>query len=76
MIGGEQVDDETALASVKQTLRTVFGDRIDRALDRAAIDGLGMLVNQALVAVHLWTGKSVDGAVMRRVLEDLFGSPA
>mgnify|MGYP006275601841 CR=1 FL=1 len=41
-----------------------------------AIDGLGMLVNQALVAVQLWTGKSVDGAVMRRVLEDLFGSPA
>lgn len=40
------------------------------------IDGLGMLVNQALVAVKLWTGKDVDGAVMRAVLEDLFGSTA
>jgi len=38
------------------------------------IDGLGMLVNQALVAIKLWTGKDVDGAVMRAVLEDLFGT--
>lgn len=37
------------------------------------LDGLGMLVNQALIAVRLWTGEEVSGAVMREVLEDLFG---
>ena len=31
-----------------------------------------MLVNQALIAVRLWTGQDVSGAVMRSVLEDLF----
>jgi shikimate dehydrogenase len=36
------------------------------------LDGLGMLVNQALIAVRLWTGQDVSGAVMRSVLEDLF----
>jgi shikimate dehydrogenase len=36
------------------------------------LDGLGMLVNQALIAVRLWTGQDVSGTVMRRVLEDLF----
>jgi shikimate dehydrogenase len=38
------------------------------------LDGLGMLVNQALIAVRLWTGQDVSGHVMRRVLEDLFGA--
>lgn len=37
------------------------------------LDGLGMLVNQALVATKLWTGVDLDGAVMRGVLEELFG---
>ena len=36
------------------------------------LDGLGMLVNQALIAVRLWTGQDVSGSVMRAVLEDLF----
>jgi shikimate dehydrogenase len=36
------------------------------------LDGLGMLVNQALVAVRLWTGREASGAVMRGVLEGLF----
>jgi shikimate dehydrogenase len=38
------------------------------------LDGLGMLVNQALIAVRLWTGQDVSGDVMRGVLEDLFGA--
>ena len=37
------------------------------------LDGLGMLVNQALTNARLWTGRDLDGAVMRRVLEDAFG---
>jgi shikimate dehydrogenase len=35
------------------------------------LDGLGMLVNQALIAVRLWTGQDVSGPVMRAVLEEL-----
>lgn len=37
------------------------------------LDGLGMLVNQALVAVRLWTGREVSGPVMRDVLQEIFG---
>jgi shikimate dehydrogenase len=48
--------------------------RAGQARGCITIDGLGMLVNQALVAIKLWTGKDVDGAVMRAVLEDLFGT--
>jgi shikimate dehydrogenase len=46
------------------------------AADRGCttLDGLGMLVNQALIAVRLWTGRDVSGQVMRSVLEDLFGT--
>jgi shikimate dehydrogenase len=38
------------------------------------LDGLGMLVNQALTNARLWTGRDLDGAVMRRVLEEIFGA--
>jgi shikimate dehydrogenase len=38
------------------------------------LDGLGMLVNQALIGVRLWTGQDVSGDVMQTVLEDLFGA--
>ena len=50
--------------------------RTGQARGCITIDGLGMLVNQALVAIRLWTGKDVDGSVMRSVLEDLFGTTA
>lgn len=36
------------------------------------LDGLGMLVYQAMAAIEHWTGKSVDPAVMRRKLEEIF----
>lgn len=38
------------------------------------LDGRGMLVNQARVNMRLWTGVDADPAVMRRVLDDLFGA--
>jgi shikimate dehydrogenase len=38
------------------------------------IDGLGMLVNQARVAITLWTGEEVATAVMRERLEEMFSS--
>jgi len=37
------------------------------------LDGLGMLVNQALINARLWTGQDLSGAVMRRELEEIFG---
>jgi len=38
-----------------------------------ALDGLGMLVNQGIVAVRYWTGLDPDASVMRRALEDALG---
>ena len=37
------------------------------------IDGLGMLVNQGITGIEYWTGKTVDGSVMRARLEEFFG---
>lgn len=37
-----------------------------------ALDGLGMLVNQALINARLWTGQDLSGPVMRSVLEEIF----
>lgn len=39
------------------------------------LDGLGMLVNQAIVAIELWTGERADAAVMRAALEQALGLP-
>jgi shikimate dehydrogenase len=36
------------------------------------IDGLGMLVNQAVIGIKHWTGVDADPQVMRAVLDDLF----
>jgi len=38
------------------------------------LDGLGMLVNQGVIGIRLWTGQEPDPAVMRRALEDVFSS--
>jgi shikimate dehydrogenase len=38
----------------------------------AALDGLGMLVNQGVISIRRWTGIDADPAVMRRKLEELF----
>jgi shikimate dehydrogenase len=37
-----------------------------------ALDGLGMLVNQGVIGVRLWSGRDPDPAVMRRALEEVF----
>jgi shikimate dehydrogenase len=36
------------------------------------LDGLGMLVNQGVIGIQLWTGQEPDATVMRRALEDVF----
>jgi len=38
------------------------------------LDGLGMLVNQGVIGVRLWTGRDPDPVVMRQALEEVFGS--
>jgi shikimate dehydrogenase len=38
------------------------------------IDGLGMLVNQGVIGIKYWTGIDPDPAVMRKALEDIFGT--
>ena len=38
------------------------------------IDGLGMLVAQGVIGIEYWTGKTPDAGVMRRALEEVFGS--
>jgi shikimate dehydrogenase len=37
------------------------------------LDGLGMLVNQAIVGVQYWTGVTPDAEVMRRTLQSALG---
>lgn len=37
------------------------------------LDGLGMLVNQAVIAFHIWTGRDADPQVMREALEEFLG---
>jgi len=43
-----------------------------RARGCTTIDGLGMLVNQGVIAFKAWTGIDPDPGVMRRALEDVF----
>ena len=38
------------------------------------LDGLGMLVNQGVIGIQLWTGADPDPAVMRAALESVFTS--
>jgi shikimate dehydrogenase len=38
-----------------------------------ALDGLGMLVNQGVIGVRLWTGRDPDAGVMRQALLEVFG---
>lgn len=37
------------------------------------VDGLGMLVNQAVISFKIWTGSDADPAVMRDALEEFLG---
>lgn len=37
------------------------------------LDGLGMLVNQGVLGIRLWTGQDPDPSVMRRTLSGIFG---
>lgn len=43
-----------------------------RARGATALDGLGMVINQAVIAFKYWTGVDADPAVMRKALEEVF----
>lgn len=38
------------------------------------LDGLGMLVNQGVIGVEHWLGKTLDAGVMERTLKNIFGA--
>lgn len=45
--------------------------RAAQAADCRTADGMGMLVNQGVIGIKLWTGVDVDAGVMRQALLDL-----
>ncbi|GBQ56893.1 shikimate dehydrogenase [Komagataeibacter swingsii] len=45
-----------------------------RARGCTPLDGLGMLVNQGVIGVALWLGKTLDAGVMTQALRDIFGA--
>jgi shikimate dehydrogenase len=57
----------------------IFNPRETRLLREArlrgcqALDGLGMLVNQAVIAFRIWTGQDANPEVMRDALEEFLG---
>lgn len=44
-----------------------------RQRDCRTLDGLGMLVNQAVIGFRIWTGVDPDAGVMREALEEFLG---
>lgn len=52
--------------------RTAFLSRA-AAHGATTLDGLGMLVNQGVLSIELWTGAVADPAPMRLALEEIFG---
>ncbi|MEW9273895.1 shikimate dehydrogenase [Gluconobacter oxydans] len=38
------------------------------------LDGLGMLVNQGVIGVEHWLGRTLDAGVMEQTLKDIFGA--
>ena len=68
--------DESTLSAGMVVADVVFNPPDTRLLKAAhdrgctALDGLGMLVNQAVISFKIWTGSEPDAAVMREALEE------
>lgn len=45
-----------------------------KARGATVLDGLGMLVNQGIAGIGLWTGIEVEAEPMRRTLNEIFGT--
>ncbi|WP_395244435.1 shikimate dehydrogenase [Agromyces sp. MMS24-K17] len=64
---------ETVVADViPNPARTAFLAEAERRGCRT-VDGLGMLVNQGVLGIRLWTGRDADPEVMRQALAEAFG---
>jgi shikimate dehydrogenase len=48
--------------------------KVAEAQGATIVDGLGMLVNQGVISIKYWTGVDVDAEVMRRKLEEIYGT--
>jgi shikimate dehydrogenase len=79
-------DDEARVPLVVQTLEpdmvvadVIFNPPETRLLRDArqrgckTLDGLGMLVNQAVIAFKIWTGQDANAEMMREALEEFLG---
>ncbi|MEZ4298200.1 MAG: shikimate dehydrogenase [Polyangiaceae bacterium] len=64
--------DAVAFDMVYRPRRTPFLDAA-RGRGLRAVDGLGMLVEQAALALHLWLGVEAPRDVMRRAAEEALG---
>lgn len=68
--------DVATLASPLVVADVIFNPPQTRLLRDAAergcrtLDGLGMLVNQAVIGYRIWTGQDPDASVMREALEE------
>jgi shikimate dehydrogenase len=39
-----------------------------------ALDGMGMLVNQGIIALKYWSGEDIDPVLMRKCLDKIFNT--
>ncbi len=69
----ESIDPGTVVADVVVNPPETNFLKAAAARGCTTLDGLGMLVNQALINARLWTGRDLSSAVMRRELEGIFG---
>lgn len=65
--------EQVAVDLVYHPLRTAWLAAAD-AVGARAVDGLGMLIHQAALQQHRWTGRSADVAVMRSAAEAALAS--
>ncbi len=70
----DSLQPETVVADViPNPARTALIERAERKGCRT-LDGVGMLVNQAVVAIELWTGVAVDPQVLRSAYAEAVGT--
>jgi shikimate dehydrogenase len=80
--GDCEVPEGTATSTLREGLvvaDVVFNPPETRLLEAArrrgctVLDGLGMLVNQAVIGFRIWTGITPDSTVMRDAMEEFLG---
>jgi shikimate dehydrogenase len=69
-IAADSLRPETIIADVVFNPPDTWLLRLARDRGCRTVDGLGMLVNQAVISFAIWTGQRPDEAVMRDALEE------